>query len=149
MNYGHTLGHAAEKLVLGDNSNGATSDLQRATQVVNSMVTKYGMSEELGTIYLGSDEQVFVGMEFGQTRAYSEETAARIDAEVGRILKNCYQTATRVLEEHRGELETLAEALIEKETLNREEFLKAIQPKVEAAEAANVSEAEACETQNG
>ncbi len=142
-------GHAAEKLVLGDNSNGATSDLQRATQVVNSMVTKYGMSEELGTIYLGSDEQVFVGMEFGQTRAYSEETAARIDAEVGRILKNCYQTATRVLEEHRGELETLAEALIEKETLNREEFLRAIQPKVEAPAQEAVPAAQTAEGENG
>ena len=121
-------GHAAEKLVLGDNSNGATSDLQRATQLVKSMVTKFGMSDELGTIYLGSDEQVFVGMEFGQTRAYSEETAAKIDAEVGRILKACYDTAMAVLEAHREELEQLAGLLIEKETINRSDFLKLLAP---------------------
>ena len=121
-------GHAAEKLVLGDNSNGATSDLQRATQLVKSMVTKFGMSDELGTIYLGSDEQVFVGMEFGQTRAYSEETAAKIDAEVERILKACYDTAMAVLEAHREELEQLASLLIEKETINRSDFLKLLAP---------------------
>ena len=127
-------GHAAEKLILGDNSNGATSDLQRATQLVKSMVTKFGMSDELGTIYLGSDEQVFVGMEFGQTRAYSEETAARIDAEVGRILKACYDNALSVLEEHREELEALAGLLIEKETINRTEFLKLLGPAEEPSD---------------
>ena len=127
-------GHAAEKLILGDNSNGATSDLQRATQLVKSMVTKFGMSDELGTIYLGSDEQVFVGMEFGQTRAYSEETAARIDAEVGRILKACYDDALSVLEEHREELEALAGLLIEKETINRTEFLKLLGPAEEPSD---------------
>ena len=131
-------GHAAEKLVLGDNSNGATSDLQRATQLVKSMVTKFGMSDELGTIYLGSDEQVFVGMEFGQTRAYSEETAAKIDAEVGRILKACYDTAMAVLEAHREELEQLASLLIEKETINRSDFLKLLAPaKEEGTQAAD------------
>ena len=109
--------------MLGDNSNGATSDLQRATQLVNSMVTKFGMSEELGTIYLGSDEQVFVGMEFGQTRAYSEETAAKIDAEVRRILKECYDKACEVLTAHRDELEKMAALLIEKETITGKEFM--------------------------
>ena len=115
-------GHAAEKLVLDDNTNGATSDLQRATQVARNMVTKFGMSDKLGTVYLGSDEEVFVGMEFGQTRAYSEETAAHIDEEVSALMSGCYATAMRILGEHRDLLDALAKQLVEKETISRSEF---------------------------
>ncbi|MBQ8080461.1 MAG: ATP-dependent zinc metalloprotease FtsH, partial [Clostridia bacterium] len=113
-------GHAAEKLVLDDKTNGATSDLQRATQVARSMVTKFGMSDELGTVYLGSDEQVFVGMEFGQTRAYSEDTAALIDEAVSKILKSCYENAMQILSDHRRVLDELATQLAEKETVTRD-----------------------------
>ena len=120
-------GHAAEKLMLLDNSNGATSDLQRATQLAHSMVTKFGMSDELGTIYLGSNEQVFVGMEFGQSRPYSEETAAKIDQAVSALLTSCYEQAYRILEEHRDMLERVAAILFERETITRAEFLSVVE----------------------
>ncbi len=116
-------GHAAERLVLDDNTNGATSDLQKATQVARNMVTKFGMSDEIGTIYLGSDEEVFVGMEFGQTRPYSEETAAHIDEAVAKLLKAAYEQAMSLLKEHRDLLDKLAALLVEKESVSRKEFL--------------------------
>ncbi len=125
-------GHAAEKLVLDDNTNGATSDLQKATQVARNMVTKFGMSDELGTVYLGSDEEVFVGMEFGQTRAYSEETAARIDEAVAALLHECYAQAMNILREHRALLDQLAALLVEHETVSRREFLDLVAGKLEA-----------------
>ncbi len=120
-------GHAAEKLVLDDNTNGATSDLQRATQIARNMVTKFGMSDRLGTIYLGSDQEVFVGMEFGQTRAYSEETASVIDEEVAKMLLGCYDVATSILTQHRDVLEKVTEQLVEKETLSRKDFLNIVE----------------------
>ncbi len=116
-------GHAAERLVLDDNTNGATSDLQKATQVARNMVTKFGMSEDIGTIYLGSDEEVFVGMEFGQTRPYSEETAAHIDEAVSKLLKSAYEQAMSILKEHRDLLDRLAALLVENESVSRREFL--------------------------
>ena len=116
-------GHAAEKLMLNDNTNGATNDLQRATQLAHSMVTKFGMSDEIGTVYLGNDEQVFVGMEFGQSRPYSEETAARIDQAVSALLSRCYEQAYQILQEHRDVLERVAALLFERETITRVEFL--------------------------
>ncbi len=116
-------GHAAERLVLDDNTNGATSDLQKATQVARNMVTKFGMSEDIGTIYLGSDEEVFVGMEFGQTRPYSEETAAHIDEAVTKLLKSAYEQAMSILKEHRDLLDRLAALLVENESVSRREFL--------------------------
>ena len=75
-------GHAAIRIVEDDVYTGAQSDIQRATELARQMVTKLGMSEELGTVYLGNDQEVFVGMEFGQTREYSESLAAKIDQEV-------------------------------------------------------------------
>ncbi len=119
-------GHAAEKLMLNDNSNGATSDLQRATQLAHNMVTKFGMSDEIGTVYLGNDEQVFVGMEFGQSRAYSEETAARIDQAVSSLLAHCYEQAYNILKEHKDVLEKVADLLFERETITRAEFLSVV-----------------------
>lgn len=87
------------------------------------MVTKFGMSDKLGTMYLGSDQEVFVGMEFGQTREYSEQTASAIDHEVHSILDKCYEEAVRILKEHIDQLRALGNLLIEKETLNRADFL--------------------------
>ena len=121
-------GHAAEKLMLNDNTNGATSDLQRATQLAHSMVTKFGMSDEIGTVYLGNDEQVFVGMEFGQSRAYSEQTAARIDEAVSNLLSSCYERAYNILKEHRDMLERVADLLYDRETITRQEFLSIVDP---------------------
>ena len=116
-------GHAAEKLVLGEYSVGSTSDLQRATELCRRMVTMFGMSDEIGPVYLDNDQEVFVGMEFGQSRGYSEETAARIDAEVKKLCQQCYDMAVKALTENREKLELLTEALLMHETLSRQEFV--------------------------
>jgi ATP-dependent Zn proteases len=86
------------------------------------MVTKYGMSEAIGPMTVGSDQEVFVGMEFGQSRDCSETLAAQVDAEVKRILCECYDRAMKLLSENRDKLEAVAEALLERDTLNRAEF---------------------------
>ena len=116
-------GHAAEKLVMGEFGTGATSDLQRATEMCRRMVTMFGMSEEIGPVYLDNDQEVFVGMEFGQSRGYSEETAARIDAEVKKLCQQCYDMAIKALTENRDRLELLTEALLQNETISRQEFV--------------------------
>ncbi len=115
-------GHAAEKLVLGEYSVGSTSDLQRATELCRRMVTMFGMSEEIGPVYLDNDQEVFVGMEFGQSRGYSEETAARIDAEVKKLCQQCYDMAVMALSDNRDKLDLLTEALLQHETISRQEF---------------------------
>ena len=116
-------GHAAEEVGLGEIYTGSSSDLKRATEICRKMVTQFGMSENIGTIYLGSDQEVFVGMEFGQSREYSEEIAAKIDREVASILAGCYEKAKQILKEHQDKLEALAQALLDQETLNRAEFV--------------------------
>ncbi len=116
-------GHAAEKLVLGEFGTGATSDLQHATELCRRMVTMFGMSEEIGPVYLDSDQEVFVGMEFGQSRGYSEATAARIDAEVKKLCQQCYDMAVKALTENRDKLDLLTEALLQHETISRKEFV--------------------------
>ena len=116
-------GHAAEEVALGEIYTGSSSDRKRATEICRKMVTQFGMSDEIGTIYLGSDQEVFVGMEFGQTREYSEEVAARIDREVSRILEAAYARAKDILQQNRGKLAMLVDALIAQETLNRAEFV--------------------------
>ena len=116
-------GHAAEEVALGEIYTGSSSDLKRATEICRKMVTQFGMSEEIGTIYLGSDQEVFVGMEFGQSREYSEEVAAKIDREVASMLNKCYEVAKNIIREKKDRLDKLAEALLQQETLNRAEFL--------------------------
>lgn len=116
-------GHAAIKLIENDVYTGAQSDLKKATEIIRTMVTKLGMSEALGTVYLGNDQEVFVGMEFGQSREYSEDVARKIDHEVSSLLDKCYQVAMKTLKEHIDKLHGLAQLLIEKETVNREEFV--------------------------
>ncbi len=116
-------GHAAEEVALGEIYTGSSSDLKRATELCRKMVTQFGMSEEIGAIYLGSDQEVFVGMEFGQSREYSEEVAAKIDREVAQMLKNCYETAKEIIRDKKERLDQLAEALLKQETLNRAEFI--------------------------
>jgi len=86
-------------------------------------VTQLGMSDKLGTVYLGHDQEVFVGMEFGQSREYSEHVAAEIDREVASILKQCYDVAMETLKKHIDKLHGLANLLVEKETVTREEFV--------------------------
>ena len=116
-------GHAAEEVGLGEIYTGSSSDLKRATEICRKMVTQFGMSDNIGTIYLGSDQEVFVGMEFGQSREYSEEIAAKIDREVASILARCYEKAKKILTENKDRLEKLTQALLEQETLNRAEFV--------------------------
>lgn len=116
-------GYAAEKLVIGDVSNGATSDLKRSTELCRAMVTQYGMSDKLGPIYLGGEQEVFLARDMSQqTRNYSEELAALIDTEIREQLQNAYYRATDILRENVGKLHGLAELLIEKETVDKAEF---------------------------
>ena len=116
-------GRASEELVLGDISTGASNDIQRATQIAKAMVTKYGMSDRIGTITLGSDQdEVFIGRDWGHEKSYSEETAGVIDEEVKKIIDNAYQEAKSILNAHRDKLDRVAEVLVEKEKITGEEF---------------------------
>lgn len=116
-------GHAAIKIIENDIYTGAQSDLKRATELARLMVTKLGMSDKLGTIYLGNDQEVFVGMAFGQSREYSEHVAAEIDREVAATLNKCYEVTMQTLMVHTDKLHGLANLLMEKETVMRDEFL--------------------------
>ena len=139
-------GHAAESLIFHDIYTGAQSDLQQATRICRAMVMRYGMSDAIGTIYLDSEQEVFVGASFGHSREYSEDVAAAIDREVSAMLKSCYNTAMDTLKEHQDKLEGLANLLIERETLSREEFLAFIEgrplPEKKIAQSSNPAEEE-------
>ena len=116
-------GRVSEELVLGDISTGASNDIERATQIAKAMVTKYGMSERIGTITLGSDQdEVFIGRDWGQEKSYSEETAGIIDEEIKRIIDSAYSEAKTILNDHRDKLDKVAEILVEKEKISGEEF---------------------------
>ncbi len=119
-------GRAAEEIVFGDVSGGASNDIQRATRVAHDMVTRYGMSEEIGTILLGgehSDAEVFLGRDFNSTKNYSEATAHKIDMEVKRIIDEAYALAKKVLTENRVKLDFIAEYLVKYEVMDGEQFL--------------------------
>lgn len=120
----HMLGgRVAEEIRFDDITTGAANDLQRATETARRMVTQYGMSENLGPLTFGHDPaQPFVGRELGMGQEYSEETARAIDAEIRRIIDEAYNTARRVLLEHRQELDMLAQLLVERETIDKDEF---------------------------
>ena len=116
-------GRVAEHLILEDISTGASNDIQRATQIARNMVTKYGMSDKIGAIMLGSgQEEVFLGRDFAQSKEYSEETAAIVDEEVKRIVDKAYNTAAEILKTHIDKLHTVAGILLEKEKIDGEEF---------------------------
>ena len=116
-------GRAAEDVVLGDVSTGASNDIERATKIANAMVTKYGMSDRVGTMMLGSENQeVFLGRDFGREKNYSEETAAIIDEEVKKIIDRAYATAKEILNQNRDKLDKIAAILIEREKISGEEF---------------------------
>ena len=117
-------GRAAEELVLDDISNGASSDLKRATGIAREMVAKYGMSDELGPVCYDSDEEVFLGRDFGHSKAYSETVATLIDKEVEKLIKEQYNKAKTLLSENSDKLKNVAEALLEHEVLDETEFLK-------------------------
>ena len=116
-------GRVAEKLVLDDISTGASNDIERATQIARNMVTKYGMSEKIGTITLGSNqEEVFLGRDFAQAKEYSEETAALVDEEVKSIIDFAYKKAAEILQANMDKLTKVANVLLEKEKIDGEEF---------------------------
>ncbi len=117
-------GRAAEELVLDDISNGASSDLKRATAIAREMVAKYGMSEELGPVCYDSDEEVFLGRDYGHSKAYSETVATLIDKEVEKLIKTQYEKAKALLSENSEKLKNVAEALLEQEVLDEAEFIK-------------------------
>ena len=116
-------GRVAESIVLNDISTGASNDIERASKIARDMVTKYGMSDSLGTITFGSgQEEVFLGRDWTQTRNYSEETSAKIDEEVKKIIDNGYNRAKEILTMHSDKLHAVANLLLEKEKVDGEEF---------------------------
>ena len=118
-------GRVAEKLILDDISTGASNDIERATAISRAMVTKYGMSERLGTITFGADqEEVFLGRDLAHAKEYSEETAAIIDEEVKKIVDAGYEKAINILSEHVDKLHAVAKVLLEKEKIDGDEFDK-------------------------
>ena len=116
-------GRVAEKLVLDDISTGASNDIERATKIARDMVTKYGMSDRIGTITLGQNqEEVFLGRDFAQSKEYSEETAAIIDEEVKKIIDFAYRAAAEILQANIDKLHAVAGVLLEKEKIDGDEF---------------------------
>lgn len=116
-------GRAAEELVLGEISTGASNDLQKANQIARDMITKYGMSENLSNLVFGDEnDEVFLGKSYGHTRYYSEEISAQIDSEVKTIIDNAYNKIKELLTENRNKLEDVAKALLEKERIEADEF---------------------------
>ena len=116
-------GRIAEEIIFGDVTTGASQDIKHASKIARAMVTQYGMSEKVGMIDYGSDDdEVFIGRDFGHVRAYSDEVTASIDAEVKRIIDECYEKAKNIILEHRDVLESCTALLIEKEKIGQEEF---------------------------
>ena len=116
-------GRIAESIAFDDVTTGAVQDIRQATDAARDMVTKYGFSDELGMInYSTSDDEVFIGRDLGHTKNFSEGTAEVIDREVKKIIDRCHETATKMLKDNEDILNRLAELLIEKERIGREEF---------------------------
>ena len=116
-------GRVAEAMVLGDISTGASNDIQRASAIARRMVTVYGMSEKLGAVsYDSGSDEVFIGRSMAQTKNYSEEVAAQIDAEVKIIVDKAYERCEEILSKHRDALENVAQYLLENETMSGEKF---------------------------
>jgi cell division protease FtsH len=119
-------GRAAEEIVYGTRTTGAESDIEQATQLARSMVTRWGMSDELGMVQLAPRQNQFLGVggSYNGSRPFSEATAQAIDAEVRRIIAECHDEARRLLTGHRAQLDSLADALLERETLDEREILE-------------------------
>jgi cell division protease FtsH len=110
-------------LIFEHQSTGASGDIQQLTKMVRAMVTKYGMSDKMGPLQFGQQEElVFLGRELAEQRDYSEEVAEQIDSEVRRIVDEAYQRVRQMLSENLHKLHAVAGALIERETLNHDEF---------------------------
>lgn len=119
----HLLGgRVAEKLTLNDISTGASSDIERATEIAKGMVTKYGFSERIGPVNYSSSDEVFLGKDFSTRKNYSEEMASEIDEEIRTIIEDAYATAEKLLNENIDKLHTIAKTLLEIETLDGDQF---------------------------
>lgn len=116
-------GRAAEELIFNDITTGASADIKHATKVAKSMVMRYGFSSKMGLIsYANDDEEVFIGRDYGHTRAYSDTTANEIDEEIKQIVADCYEKAKNMLTQNMEVLHKSAELLLSKERINRDEF---------------------------
>ncbi len=116
-------GRVAEELIFDDITTGASQDIKQATELAKAMVTKYGMSENIGLInYNNDDDEVFIGRDLAHTRGYGENVASRIDEEVKRIIDECYARARKIINENIDVLHRSADLLLEKEKISREEF---------------------------
>ena len=116
-------GRVAEELVFDDITRGASQDIKQATRMAKDMVTKYGMSENIGLIcYDNDDDEVFIGRDLAHTRGYGEGVATTIDLEVKRIIDECYEKAKQMIAEHRDVLDACANLLLEKEKISQQEF---------------------------
>lgn len=115
-------GRVSEKLVLNDISTGASNDIERATNIARKMVTAYGMSDKLGPIEFGGHDEVFIGRDFSKSRNYSEEIAAVIDGEIRDLIEIAYKKAESILKANMNKLNKIADTLLDRETLNAEEF---------------------------
>ena len=123
-------GRVAEEIVLDDISTGASSDIQQATAIANKMVTRYGMSDKLGTVLYGSEhssDEIFLGRDFSSGKNYSEKTAEEIDEEVRRIIKDSYERCKKYLTEHVDKLHFVAEFLLKYESMDEEQFRAAME----------------------
>ena len=118
-------GRAAEEFIFNEKTTGASNDFEQATGIVRSMITEYGMYDELGTVQYEGNHQVFIGRDYGQTKAYSDQVAFEIDNAVRSIMKEAYAQALQILEEHKDQLTLIAEKLLELETLD-ERTIKAL-----------------------
>ena len=116
-------GRVAEELIFDDITTGASRDIKQATATARSMITKYGMSENLGLVAYDSDsDEVFIGRDWGHTKSYSENVAAAIDEEVRQMIEKCHDQAKQIILEHSYVLHECAKQLMEKEKLSRAEF---------------------------
>ena len=116
-------GRVAEEIIFGDVTTGASNDIKRATATARSMVMKYGMSDKIGLISYGDDDdEVFIGRDLAHTRSYSEEVSRSIDEEIHRIITECHDRAKEIIMEHENVLHSCAKLLLEKEKVHRDEF---------------------------
>ena len=116
-------GRIAEEIIFGDITTGASSDIKKATKTARRMVTRYGMSDNIGVIcYDDDDDEVFIGKDLAHAKAHSEEISGEIDKEVKRIIDDCYTKAKDIIMQHENVLHSCAKVLLEKEKINREEF---------------------------
>ena len=132
-------GRVAEKLVLDDISTGASNDIERATDIARSMVTRYGFSEKLGPIVYGhGNSEVFLGRDYSQGRNYSENVAAEIDGEIRELIETGYENARQILEENMSQLNVVAEYLIKNEKIDGADFEKLMKGELNAIEDAEL-----------